>query len=104
MQQVSTLKELENIIRENAHALVVVDYTATWCGPCKALGPKLDALALLHKDVVFVKVDVDENLEAAEKFQISAMPTLHFWKNMDFEEVVGPDLVKIKSIIMKHTC
>ncbi|CAM9342352.1 unnamed protein product [Pylaiella littoralis] len=67
--------------------LVVVDFHASWCGPCKRIAPFLVKLSETHKDsVVFVKVDVDENSESAEKYGIEAMPTLKFIKN---GEVVG---------------
>merc|ERR1719362_1520826 len=61
--------------------LVVVDFTASWCPPCKAISPVVDAMAEEHKDVVFVKVDVDENNETAESCGISCMPTFQFYRD-----------------------
>lgn len=61
--------------------LVVVDFFATWCGPCKALGPELEDLALDHKEVTIVKVDVDQFGELAAQFRVNAVPTLVYFKD-----------------------
>ena len=60
--------------------LVVVDFTASWCGPCKMIAPAYDELSTEYADVVFLKVDVDEVPEIAERFQVMAMPTFLFLK------------------------
>merc|ERR1712167_283408 len=61
--------------------LVVVDFTATWCGPCQMIAPLFGELAEKNPDVVFVKVDVDENQETAAACGINCMPTFQFYKN-----------------------
>jgi|TARA_B100001094_G_C17434168_1_gene440502 thioredoxin len=60
--------------------LVVVDFTASWCGPCQRIAPVFAKMAEEMEDVVFVKVDVDENEEVAAECDISAMPTFQFYK------------------------
>jgi len=61
---------------------VVVDFHATWCGPCKMLGPILENLAASHEGKIkFVKVDVDEEPSLAEACDISSVPTLVFVKD-----------------------
>ena len=55
---------------------VLVDFYATWCGPCKMLSPVLDRLALEHGEYVFAKVNVDEESELAEQFGVASIPTL----------------------------
>jgi thioredoxin 1 len=55
---------------------LLVQYTATWCGPCRALTPRLSNLSNKYTDVTFVKVDVDENMEAAQELLISTVPTV----------------------------
>merc|ERR1712243_312730 len=60
--------------------LVVVDFFAVWCGPCKQIAPKLEAMDSEMADVVFLKVDVDECEELAMEHQISCMPTFIFFK------------------------
>ncbi|HID23241.1 MAG TPA: thioredoxin [Planctomycetaceae bacterium] len=70
---------------------VVVDFYATWCGPCKWIAPLLDELANRFAGrVKVVKVDVDEEFGLAERFGISGVPTLLFFKNGDVvDRVVG---------------
>ena len=61
---------------------VVVDFYATWCGPCKILGPRLDQLAGSYTNrIQFVKVNVDEASTLARQYDIQAIPTLIFFKN-----------------------
>ena len=66
---------------------VLLDFWASWCGPCVALAPALDALAAERSDTLTVaKVNVDENQELAGRFAVRGIPTLLVFKN---GEVVG---------------
>lgn len=65
--------------------VVVVDFFATWCMPCKMLTPVLEKVSESRADFEIVKVDVDEAQELAMKYQIQAVPTLLVFK--DGEEV-----------------
>jgi thioredoxin 1 len=60
--------------------LVVVDFFATWCGPCKMLAPAVERAAGQHPEVHFYKVDIDEEPDLANRFQIMSVPTLLFIK------------------------
>ncbi len=61
---------------------VVVDFYATWCGPCRELSPMLDKLAGGYTDKIkFVKINVDESPGLAQNFQVQAIPTLIFFKD-----------------------
>lgn len=55
---------------------LLVQYTASWCNPCKQLTPRLSNLSNKYTDVTFVKVDVDENMESAQELLISTVPTV----------------------------
>jgi len=55
---------------------LLVQYTASWCGPCKSLTPRLSNLSNKYTDVTFVRVDVDENMDAARELFISTVPTV----------------------------
>ncbi|KAH9366721.1 hypothetical protein HPB48_008778 [Haemaphysalis longicornis] len=69
---------------EAGDKLVVVDFYATWCGPCKMIEPFLKQQSEIYKDqVVFLKVDVDENEEIASQYEISCMPTFLFIKKRE---------------------
>lgn len=56
--------------------LVLIDFYANWCGPCKMLSPIIDQIADEREDVVVAKVDVDKEVELAEKFGVFSIPTL----------------------------
>ena len=61
--------------------ITVVDFFATWCGPCRMLAPVMDNVANELQDVSFFKVDVDENELLAAKFGISSIPCLILFKD-----------------------
>ncbi|MDF0542922.1 thioredoxin [Sphingobium sp. H39-3-25] len=61
----------------NASQPVLVDFTATWCGPCKALAPALSDMAAMYDGAVrIVKLDIDESASLAEKYGVRGVPTL----------------------------
>lgn len=55
---------------------VLLDFWATWCGPCRMIGPVLEEVALEREDVKVCKIDVDQEPELARQFQIMSIPTL----------------------------
>ena len=65
----------------NQEGVVVVDFFATWCGPCKMIAPVIEELANEMENVKFVKVDVDKNPGSAGKYQIQSIPTLLIFKD-----------------------
>ena len=74
-------EDFENIVlneKENA----IVDFWATWCGPCKMLGPTIEEIAgELDGKIAVGKVDVDENRELAIKYGVMSIPTVIYFKN-----------------------
>lgn len=60
---------------------VLIDFWAEWCGPCKMLSPLVDEIAGEHDEIKVCKVNVDDEDELAEKFQVQSIPTLLVFKN-----------------------
>lgn len=73
-------EEFEQRVLKAEHP-VVVDFYADWCGPCKMLSPVLDQLEGEFDDFEFVKVNIDENQELAEEFEVFSIPNVCIFKN-----------------------
>lgn len=79
-----------NFKEEVSEGLVLVDFWAPWCGPCRIQGPIIDELATEMTDATFAKVDVDENPGTAANFGVQSIPTLIVMKDgQAVETVVG---------------
>jgi len=75
----------ESTIKNNE--VVLVDFYADWCGPCKALHPTLESLAQdFEGKAIISKINVDTNPELAQKFQVRAIPALFFFQNGELIE------------------
>jgi len=86
----ATDTNLESEVLKNAE-LTLVDFWAEWCGPCKALGPTIDALADQYEGKVKVyKLNVDENPDAAQRFRVRGIPTVVLLKGGEVvDQLVG---------------
>src|SRR5258707_10531147 len=74
-----TKENFEKIITSNA--TVVVDYWAPWCGPCRGFAPVYERVAEANPDIVFAKVNTDDEQEIAANFQIRSIPTLMVFRD-----------------------
>jgi thioredoxin len=88
----ATVATFEKEVLEASHSrLVLVDFWAAWCGPCKAIARVLDQVAAESgSDVAIVKVDVDAETELAERYRIRSLPTLViFSEGRELDRMVG---------------
>ena len=74
-----TKENFEQVV--TSHPMVVVDFWAPWCGPCRGFAPVFESVAEANPDVVFAKVNTDEEQEIAQHFQIRSIPTLMVFKD-----------------------
>ena len=83
MAKIINTSQFRGSVEEN-QGVVVVDFFATWCGPCKMLGEEM------KNDATFLKVDIDQSLELAQQFRISTVPTMMIFKDgKPVETLVG---------------
>ena len=78
LKHIQNKEGFDNDIKQG---LVLVDFFATWCGPCKMLSPVLEEVSEENKDLLVLKIDVDEVGELAARYGIQAIPTLMLFKN-----------------------
>lgn len=101
---IESREELEKAINDAGEKLVVIDFFANWCGPCKIISPKLEELANQYSEqAVVLKVNVDDNDELALDYNVTSMPTFVFIKNQKIIEVfVGGNPDKLTKNMEKY--
>ena len=78
LKHINSVEEFDSSIKEG---VVLVDFFATWCGPCKMLSPVLEEVADEKPELTILKIDVDEVGQLAARYGIQAIPTLMLFKN-----------------------
>ncbi|CAF0813315.1 unnamed protein product [Adineta steineri] len=103
---ISTLDELKGKFNESKDKLVVLDFFATWCGPCLRIAPVIEGWSGeddFKDNVVFLKCDVDEAEDVAKEYEIEAMPTFVLFKGgKEVDRVVGASSDSLKAAITKN--
>ncbi|KAM7468576.1 hypothetical protein LguiB_016138 [Lonicera macranthoides] len=83
--------------------LMVIDFFASWCGPCKLMEPIVHEFAAKYTNVVFVKIDVDKLADVAREFGIKAMPTFILMKKgKQVDQLIGAKKEELQKKIEKH--
>jgi len=78
VRHITTTQEYDELIKSGT---VLVDFYATWCGPCQMLAPLLEEIDEENEDVTVLKVNVDENYELAARYGIQSIPNLYLFKD-----------------------
>ncbi|MBK9270157.1 MAG: thioredoxin [Saprospiraceae bacterium] len=85
--------------------LVLVDFFAEWCGPCKMMGPVLKELkSRMGDDVVILKIDVDKNPSASQAYRIQSVPTLMLFHNgqIVWRKSGVPSISELEKLVQNH--
>ena len=105
VRTIATKAEFDAALNEAASKgrTLIVDFTASWCGPCQRVAPIYEALAKEFPHVEFVKVDVDENGETAQEYQVSAMPTFKALRDKkEVGSLRGADPDGLRKLVMEN--
>ena len=100
---VKTIDDYNNVVKNAGDKLIVLDFFATWCAPCRMIAPAYEELAAssdFGSKTIFLKVDVDQSPELAKKFEVMSMPTFVFVKNDKIvDRFSGASVDKLKATI-----
>mmetsp|Transcript_25931 Transcript_25931/g.40263 ORF Transcript_25931/g.40263 Transcript_25931/m.40263 type:complete len:106 (+) Transcript_25931:240-557(+) len=98
----NTLEEFNALVAASNEKLLVVDFTASWCPPCRMIAPIFEQMAKENPDVTFIKVDVDEGQDVAAQAGVTCMPTFMFYKDgKKVEQLEGADEATLKANVAK---
>lgn len=100
VQVIQTEDEFKSVIQQSN--LVIVDFFAVWCGPCKMIAPMLEKFSQQYTNAKFYKVDVDQLPSVAATNEVTSMPTLLFFKSGELVgKVIGANPAAIKQTLDK---
>ncbi len=89
MTTVTTVPEADFDELLKSENLLVVDFTATWCGPCRLVAPLMDQLSQEYQETIkVIKIDVDKDKPLARKYEVRTIPAVLFFKNGELVETI----------------
>jgi thioredoxin 1 len=100
--KVVTINSIEEFKILTTNNIVIVDFYAIWCGPCKMISPKFEEMSSQpkYKKICFAKVDVDDVAEIANEYQVQSLPTFMAFKNGKFAgETKGANLENLTKLV-----
>ncbi|EKU23086.1 thioredoxin f [Nannochloropsis gaditana CCMP526] len=103
--EASSPDDFDKLVTGAGEKLLIVDYSTTWCGPCKMMAPKFDEMSSRF-DAVFVKVIGDSTPEAGQLLKregVRSVPAFHFWKNgKRVDSISGADPERLEDVISQN--
>ena len=103
VHEVKDMEDFQNQLTAAGGNLVVIDFHATWCGPCKRMAPHLKEMTKTKENVVFLKVDVDDCEDTAAQYKITTMPTFLFVKsNTKVADLPRAIVEELKELVNSH--
>ena len=104
--EISSQEEFDKALGSAGDSLVVIDYSTSWCGPCKIIAPKFDEFSEQYKNVAFLKVMGDSSPEADKLMRsqgVRALPSFHFWKgSKQVDSISGAKAQTLQDAIETH--
>ncbi|KAG7099642.1 hypothetical protein E1B28_001468 [Marasmius oreades] len=101
---VNSVSQLNGVLSKSKDKLSVIDFHATWCGPCHAIAPVFESLSKQYNNVNFLKCDVDAAKDVAQQYRVSAMPTFIFLKgDTKVDQVRGANRTALEDALRRHS-
>jgi thioredoxin 1 len=101
MKQIHSSEEFVEI-GKNETRPIIVDFSAGWCGPCRTISPYFEQLSEIYKNVLFVKIDVDEVEDVAGFLKVTSLPTFILFKNnREITRMLGANKVGLENLVRK---
>ncbi|CBZ49590.1 thioredoxin h, related [Neospora caninum Liverpool] len=103
IEHITTEAQYKSLVEDNE--IVLVDFYAVWCGPCRQIAPVVESMSAKpeYAKVKFAKVDVDELAEIAEREDVNAMPTFKLYKQgKAVDTVLGANVERIEEMLKQH--
>ncbi|XP_062230987.1 thioredoxin-like 2, chloroplastic [Phragmites australis] len=99
MIDIHSTQEFLDALRDAGDRLVIVEFYGTWCGSCRALFPRLCRTALENPDILFLKVNFDENKPMCKRLNVKVLPFFHFYRGADGQlEAFSCSLAKFQKL------
>jgi len=105
VKKIASQAELDREFRAAGDKAVIIDFYATWCGPCKDIAPKISELESKYPRVVVLKVDVDKLEAVANKYKINCMPTFKVFihgQEVKGDTVASASVSRVESLFKKY--
>lgn len=104
VQKIHNPYNFEKVLAISKSRPVLIDFSATWCGPCKAIAPTFDRYSKKYPDLHFAKLDIDECEEIAIEYEVNTVPTfLLIIDGKERKRITGADPERLKRVIYRFS-